>query len=1080
MKPALYLLALLTPFLSMCQPPSVKGKVISQDGEPVPAATITIHSNHKSTITSSNGEFTIQLPAYPATDSRLMANDSLTISAIGYETQTMSIAVALGLSKGESNTLTITITLTRKSTTLSAVTLSTGYQELNKERATGSFDKIENNLLSRVVAPDILSRLEGIAQGTLFTKNFASKGIFIRGISTLRADGTEPLIILDNFPYEGDINNINPNDVENITILRDAAAASIWGARAGNGVIVITTKKAGYNQPPSLAFTYNVTAQQQTDLLKDRNFIESPDFIELERFLFNQGFYNGALNNTTSRPVVSPVVEILARQRAGFLSAAQADSLIEPYKNKDIRKHMADYLRRSQFRSQYALSLTGGSTLLNYQLNLGYDRSVTEIRGNENDRITLYSLVGIRPLKNLEIQTGINYTHRKTISNGIESLTPGGGKSVYFPYAQLTDENGNSLPLTKDYRMGFIDTAGAGRLLDWKYRPLDELHFADNNTIEKALLLKLNIKYNFLRRFSFIVNAQITEDNRQQRSHRSIETYSTRNLVNRYTQINGATVKNNIPPGGILDNTNDRSSGYAFRSQLNYDAVWSAKYRLTAIAGFEAREQQVRSASGRTYGYDDNILTFSQVDYTTAHQLYGNFGTATVPVFQGFDETISRFVSLYTNAAFTLHNRYTFSASARKDASNLFGVNTNQKWTPLWSAGAAWKISDEKFYTLKGLSSLRLRFTYGFSGNVDNTIPSQPIIGYRSPVSPTFIRFATVLGAWNPDLRWEKVRTINLGLDFSFRRQRVSGSLEYYTKYATDLLASAPVDPTLGISGNIVTMNVAHLAGRGLDLKLNTKMIDRAVKLEATILFSYSTNKVTEYLLESVNKGSRAGYGYGVTPIKGKDPYALISFKWRGLDPQTGDPVGIVNDTISKNYFAIANTTSWNDMVIGGSTRPPFFGSFMPAATWKGFTLSANIIYRLGYYFRRNTVSYSSLFNSWAGHADYYKRWKQPGDEQFTTVPSLTYPANASRDQFYQYSEATVERGDHIRLHDIRLAWSADKIKIGKASLRNLQLYTYISNVGIIWSATRSGLDPDYGNSLPPRPAYALGAKLIL
>ncbi|MBK7290094.1 MAG: TonB-dependent receptor [Chitinophagaceae bacterium] len=500
----------------------------------------------------------------------------------------------------------------------------------------------------------------------------------------------------------------------------------------------------------------------------------------------------------------------------------------------------------------------------------------------KNQRATFSATANFRPIPHLEIQTAINYTWRNIEKNGIESLSPGGGKAVIYPYARLVDENRNAIPLLKDYRMPFIDTAGAGRLLDWKYNPLDELKLADNATITKAVLLRLNIKYNINRSLSLIINTQLQDDNSQQHSYRSIKTYSTRNLINRYTQLNGATLKNNIPLGGILDNNSGHTLGYAVRSQLNYNNTWKKIYRLNAIAGAEIRQTHFTGENFRAYGYDDNLLTFSQVDYINAVQLYGNFGSSSIPAYQGYDDVTNRFVSLYTNLIGSINDRYTFSASARKDASNLFGVNTNHKWTPLWSTGAAWNMSTEKFYKWKALSSLRLRFTYGYSGNIDNSTTSLPIIGYRSGISPTFIRYAVLSTAWNPDLRWEKIRTINWGIDFLVKNNRLSGSIEYYRKKATDLLSPTPVDPTLGLPGNIVTRNVAILNSNGVDIKLNSKLINKALRLDIALLFAYNRNKIEKYLNESANKGGRVGYGYVITPIEGNDPYALISYKFWG------------------------------------------------------------------------------------------------------------------------------------------------------------------------------------------------------
>jgi hypothetical protein len=798
------------------------------------------------------------------------------------------------------------------------------------------------------------------------------------------------------------------------------------------------------------------------------------DFINVEQFLFDQGFYNAALNNTSTRPLVSPVVEIILKKRNGLISPAQSDSMINILRNIDVRNDYEKYFYRNQVDQQYSLGLSGGSANLNYYINFGYDKSLSALVGNNTERASLNSVTNFKPFKKLEIQAGINYSVNRSTLNGISAINPGSGKSNLYPYAKLADENGNPLPVEKDYRMSYLDTAGSGLLLDWKYRPLDELNFADNTAQSNDLTLQVGLKLNLTKKLLFEIRGELENTFQEEKNYSSVQTYTARNIINRFSQRTASGIKRNVPYGGILDYATGRLAAYGLRSQLSYNTEWLTGHHLNILAGAEIREAHTLTNNGRTYGYNNDLLTYSNVDYITNFTLYGNLGSGAIPNPAGYSDILNRYVSLYSNLTYSFKERYFLFGSARKDASNLFGVSSNNRGTPLWSSGAAWQLSQEPFYRLKWMPFLKLRFTYGFSGNVDNSMSALPKIVYMAAMSPTNLPSAIAGTPPNPDLKWEKVRMINMGIDFVLRNERISGSIEYYSKNATNLLSPAPVDPTLGVTQ--FTKNVANLSGKGVDLNLNIHWTDKIFKWESGLLFSYVSNKVTRYLIESSNKGSYAGLGYTITPIEGQDPYAIISYRWAGLD-SLGDPKGYLNKTISKDYSNMVRTTSWDDMVIQGTSRPPLYGSLINTVSWKGISLSFGFAFRFQYYFRKNSINYYSLFNSWIMNRDFENRWQKPGDEWITNVPAMSYPANSNRDKFYLYSEATVLKGDLFRLQDLRITYDFPDLKLAKRALKKLQLYTYINNIGILWRANKEHLDPDYGGNLPPQTSFSFGIK---
>lgn len=1035
----------------------ITGKVVDHaDGLPLIGATLQCGTNKA--VTDRNGAFKIQL-----------ASDTtpVTISYIGYATQAL---VFPARQKG-----LWLIRLEAVANTLNEVTVSTGYQDLPLERVTGSFEVISNERYNRQVSTDVLSRLDGISSAILFDKTSSLNHIFtVRGLSTLGSN-SRPLYVVDNFPYEGDIRNLNPNDVESITILKDAAASSIWGARAGNGVVVITTKKARFNQPFKVSFNTSVTVGQKPDLYYDDR-MNSSEFIDVERMLFSKGFYNSALNNTRNRPVLSPVVELLAKEKAGLISATELERQLKEFSQRDVRQDLDKYFYRESVNQQYSFGLNGGSQSVTYQLSGGYDRNIASTIGNDHNRITLRTSTRVNPFKNLEVRGGLAYTRSKNNSSNASNLNPGGGKPFIYPYARLADENGMPLVIEKGARLSYLDTAGNGRLLDWTYRPLAEAKLRNNVNNAEHVQLTLSSRYNFLKDFSADLKYQYEMGLTQSRQNNGLETFFARDLINRFTQLNGETMTRIVPLGGILDQSHSDLEAHVLRGQLNYKHEWRQKHTLDALIGAEVRHKRTTLNSSRTYGYDDNILTFQPVDLVNRYPVYGNLaGASSIPGVSQLDDLTDRFLSYFTNAAYTYDHRYILSASARKDASNLFGVETNMRGVPLWSVGAAWNLHHENFYNLIGLPTLKVRVSYGYSGNVNTNLSALATIRHLQPInSLTGLPDGLITNPPNPELRWEKVGIFNAGIDFTSKANRLTGTIEYYSKKATDLIALVPVDMTTGF--DLLSMNSAVMRTRGVDVSLNSLILPGNLKWEGELLFSYSANKVLKYYYTPSSFSSYVSDGR-ISPVVGQPADNIVSYRWAGLDPATGAPRGYLEGNISADYSGITRSASLQDIVFHGSATAPFFGSIRNTLSYKHFSLSFNVTGRFGYFFRRKTINYSTLFNSWGTHGDYRDRWQKPGDEKHTNVPAMLYPANSRSDTFYTQSTVTVEPGDHIRLKDISLSYDFDRKATSKMPVRALKLFAHAENLGMLWQKSRSGLDPDYGPNFPPRLTISAGFR---
>lgn len=1047
---------------------TVRGIISMSDGTPLEGASISVATTGAAiTRTNEKGLFFFDTNT---------ADTLIRVSYTGFKSQ--EIRMKSGVS--------INVILQPMITDLAAVAVrSNGYQKIPQERATGSFVQINNQLFNRRVGPTVLERLEGIASGVLFpNKNIPPYSneayISVRGRSTILANA-QPLIVVDNFPYTGDINLLNPNDVENITVLKDAAAASIWGAFSGNGVIVITTKRGKLNQPFKVEANMNITVGAKPDLYYNRAFLPANEFIDVEKFLFDKGFYDDDLSNTFTYPVISPVVELLDKKRSGLISSAEADAAIDKYRHLDVRKDYEKYMYRNSVNQQYAVNISSGGDKSAYMLSVGYDRSLSSRVGAASDRFTLNNYSTFNFWNRAELSTGVSFVMNKS-DNGISSqIAPGGGKSVYYPYAQLADVNGNALALPKDFRYSFISNLHDEGLLDWTYRPLDELKFADNITRQYHIRLNPGLKVNVFKGLDAEIRYQFEKQISRTRDYQSLATYSTRYLVNIFTQVENGVVTHPFPVGGVMDQANSELTTNNYRAQLNFNRNFGSRHMVTAIVGVEQRETITEVDYLSFLGYNKETDAYNAaLDYSRYYEGYMYLGEAGyLPRPGNKNRFNNEFISYYGNASYELDSKYIVSGSTRLDQSNIWGIVTNQKGVPLWSAGLGWNISKEAFYKWDAFPLIKLRATYGNNGNLDPTLSGKLVISYQPNPNVVGLPIASINQQPNPYLRWEKSAMLNVGVDFETKNNIVQGSVEFYSKRGSELIGDQLLPSQVG--STMIRNNSANMQGGGMDLVISSVNINRKISWTTDFLCSYNWDKVTAFRFLNTYIGAVSGgdgTGEKVFPILGRPVYGLYAYKWAGLDPENGDPQGYLDGKISKDYDNVILTNNNSDIEYHGPARPTVFGALRNTIAYKGLTLSINLAFKMGYYFRRSSISYSSLFSYWNGHEDFADQWKQPGDEAHTKVPSMAYPVNPNRDLFYQYSSALVEKGDHIRLQDIRLGYTTDAAFLKKIGAQDMQIYLYANNLGLIWKSNNAGIDPDYIVGSPFPRSIAMGCKL--
>jgi TonB-linked SusC/RagA family outer membrane protein len=1044
---------------------TVTGTISSQNtGKPLLGATVISLQTNTSVKTDSLGNFSLEIPK---------GNGSFQISFLGHDSQLHTYSPF--------NYGPFHILLIENTKLMDEVIINTGYQSIPREQLTGSVDYIGSKLINRSVSSDILSRLENLAPGLLFNRGDISTDavsrndpILIRGRSTITGDA-HPLIILDDFPYHGDLNNINPNDIESVTILKDAAAASIWGARAGNGVIVMTSKK-GIKPTLRINVTSNLAFNEKPSLFNIRQ-ISAADRIEIEKFLFENGRYNSAANpnNAAARYTRIPeVVELIISNPLDLETRLNALAEI------DVRNDLEKYFYRTAVTQQYSVNMSERNEKTSYYLSAGFDKSISNLVGQNSHRVSIRSANTFKVSDRIELNAVINIFHVKDEKgNNVGHSVPYGASTAFSPYTRLADNNGNPLPVHLMLRKSFTDTVGEGKFLNWEYRPIDEINSERHLVNRKDYLINIGSTYIITEgmeaqvKYQFQNQIERAEDLFRERS------YYARNLINDFTQINPNTgaITYPFPKGAVLRALNTETISHQGRGQLNFNKDLNMNHNVRALAGFEIRKLTTADYRSEKAGYNEELGTFETViDQVNLYRRNITGSNQRISLTEMSGEWRDNFISYFFNSSYTYNKRYILTASLRKDEANLFGLNANQKGTPFWSIGAAWEASNETFYTSGFLPLLKLRMSYGVNGNISRAATAKTTIALSGGAFTHQLPQASLSTPPNKNLSWESVKQLNLGVDFSTKNNRLTGAFEYYVKKAINLLAQTPIDPTLGASS--MFMNTANMKGKGLDMRVQSVNLNSILNWQTSLVYSYATTEVTKYLMPVATTGRSYLPIALANPLVGRPLYSVLALSWQGLDPEYGNPVGMINGEKTMDYNLLYNNTPLNELVFIGTAQPVHFGAIINSFNYKNIDLSFNISFKGGYYFRRSSLSYSNMLNSFTGHSDYQDRWQKPGDESYTIVPSMVYPFNVNRDNFYQFSQTLVERGDHIRFEDVNIGYNILFPQYNNV-IESIRVSAFISNLGMLWAANSHNIDPYYNNIPQAKPRYAFGINVV-
>lgn len=1065
---------------------TISGLVTDTDGKPLIGVTVLPegYAIHWGVTTSSDGRYTIRLQE---------RTSALIYSFIGMAPHKEPV-------DGRS---VINVKLETDVLQLNEVSVvSTGYQQIPKERATGAINVVDAKTIREVPAVNILERLEGVVPGVRF--DVRNNKISIRGVNTLTLNasgGGSPLVVIDGFPAVDQdlakrenagasigtiLSRYNPDDIESISILKDAAATSIWGAKAANGVIVITTKK-GKKNSSQVNFSTNLSISNPSNM-KNLNRMNTAEYIELEKEMKDLGYFtdpakwdNSWMTFNQNRPV-SEALEWMFKADRGQATARQRDSALTALGSIDNRGQIRDLLLQRAVSQQYNLSFSGGGQNSTYYLSTNYTKDVPVYKSNKGEAYFVTANMSNELFnKRVTINTGINYNYANTSSNMATLNAIGNGRLALRPYEMLQDAQGNAIARSIDFRDEVAADFLAKGYLPWTYSPLQELNYGFTNVKDNRFRFNADINTKITNWLDVSVAGSLQRNTGRSENLNELNSYDTRVLVNTGTTIgaNGRLVYG-VPYGGKMLSHVYEESAYSLRGQLNINKSWANKFNLNAIAGTEIREQKGDRYQQTRYGVDGDTYNSASWNPTTPYNtIYGWDYTL------GFSDgavtkSISRFLSYYGNAALsTLDNRYTVSASMRFDDINLLGASRRQRAKPLWSAGLKWNASAEEFMRdVHWISNLNLRLTYGTAGAVPGSASNAAVLGLEGIDPVTMEPIGSVLKPANNQVGWELTRNTNVGLDFSLLNNRLHLSADAYRKRTTDLLWNFPVNTAYGWA--TLQFNAASMKGHGYELGLRGDVIRRTdLRWSSTFNISYNTNEVTDSRFKRPTGIQLLGGNF----VEGMPLDAMYAYRWAGLDnkgrSQIFDKDGKILTADDGNNLITAD-----DIQYMGRTTPPFFGGFFNDFTYRSFTLGVRISYEMGHVFRRYSIenyptfmtdNYSGLIGS---QKDLALRWRKPGDEAFTDVPGLANVSTNSNNR-YKFSDLLVESASHIRLQQVSLGYQVPAKVLSRMTMKSLGMSVSARNLGIIWKKNKAGIDPSYVASsnytnLPPAPVFYL------
>ncbi|WP_437921418.1 SusC/RagA family TonB-linked outer membrane protein [Sphingobacterium sp. LRF_L2] len=1064
---------------------TITGVVTDTNKTPLAGASVRLKGTTIQTKTDEKGVFKLE---------NVPSRSVLEISYLGYEIR------QIDLSATDARNLGPLFILKQQMAELEEITIqaNTGYQKLDPSKATGSMVVIDEKKIQESPALSLMQRLEGQIPGVQF--NMKTNSMQVRSPNTIFGSTSTPLIVIDGFPAMDQqlstnptgagrlyatnssasiLNNFNPDDIASITVLKDAAAASIWGSRAANGVIVIETKsgRLGSNSI-NFSSTFGTTAPPNLNRLKTMN---SAEYIDFEKELFDNNFYYDPTTGWRYSNL-SDALHVMFKAQRGEITSAERDEILTQMGQLNNRDQIRDNLLQNAQTQQYNLSFNGAVKNTKYYASAVYSNDRPIYKENSASNMSLAFNMENNYFNNkLRFSLGLNHMLQKSKVNdaALKAISP--GNFGLKPYDMLLDDAGNSISryytFTPQVMQDRFESQG---YLPWSYNHIDELKYGNDRYDNNQTRVIGKIDYQAFSWLHASLSGTYQRGLRNMESLRDKDSYEMRELINLATTVDATGKKiYGVPMGGKFTTSNNKAEDYTLRFQVDGEKRWNDIHELSIFAGTEIRQTYNMGYMQTRYGFDKDTYQSTLINPTIPYRdIYGankllNIQDAPINIDR------LRYLSYYANGGYTLMDKYYLTGSVRFDDATIIGVDRSKRAKPFWSTGVRWDIHQEAFMQhMNWLTRLSIRSSIGTGGSVPTNGTSFTLYS-ASIIDPvTQLPTGMISTPANQMLGWENTRTFNTGVDVGLFNNRLGLNVDIYSKRSSGIMASVPYNSTYGWSN--LTFNTSNMKSSGIDINIQGQIIQKPLwNWSSSFNMAYSTNEVTDNRFPRTSNtpslSSAAIEGYPIDQ--------LFAYRWGGLDnkgrTQIKDQAGNIIDSES-------STSSFtpDDLRYMGRLTAPYFGGWTNNVSYKNWTFTARVTMNFGHKVRWREVNGSQYPNNTAGFGGFLanskaltERWRQEGDEARTTIPGVINTNFNSIDRF-QYADINVLDASHIRLQQLSLNYSFPAHLLNNyKTFKSLSVGITASNLGIIWKKTDRDIDPEYmfdGNyqSMPPVASY--------
>ena len=1021
----------------------ISGSVVDTKGQPLPGLTILLKGTTVGCVTDSEGNFRLELP--------MRENIVLSFSFVGMKT----IEVAYSGQKE------MKVVLEEEITEMEQVNvISTGYYDIDKSKMTGAVEVVT----AREIAGKGYTSIDEVLRGTLAGVSVmnvsgrpgAQAQIRIRGVNSLTGN-MEPMWIVDGMPMQGNlptsvgvgatdlentvltsgIGNISPDDVESITILKDAAAAAIYGSRAANGVIVIKTKRGRVGKSYINVQSSFAISEAPKNRLEMMN---SEEKIAFERSLY-EDFPNATLRGRAS----------LLYKGIDEGTISRADAMAELENMRQINTDWFDEIFRVALNHKHVVTLSGGSETTQFYSSINYSNEQGVIPNNDYKHFGATLKLTHDFNRNLRILFDVSSSLR-TEKSSASAVNPLYYATFANPYERPYDENGN-------YAYDYSYEPELSKVKDgymYDFNMLKDLRENTAKTKYGSNQVNLQLEWKLFEGFMYSLAGTVSNTSSYTRKEIAPGSYTSKVkswILDLYSENE---IPDNLNLGALQENTS-RSFGWTVRNQIKYARELKEDHFVNIVVGHEVSAVESNSFMQYSpqYDVDKGLIGYPNLDGVNA-------GDLDLDRLHETSKGQDRSVSVFATASYSYKDRYVVAGSSRWDGADIIG--TDNRFSPLWNVSLKWNMHEENFMkSCRFVNVLSLRGSYGFTGSIDRNAYPFTLMTYGSLRYYDGIQLPIDVMPGNPSVKWQKKEDRSIGLDFSLFNYRINGTVNYYCNDVNNLLGDKKIPYSTG-RGSVVA-NLSSLRNSGWEFSLNTVNIDHEnFRWTTSFNIALNDNKITDAFYEKISDLYTIRRKY---QIEGYPVNAWFGFKTAGINPQTGEYM-IYTDAKDEDghpkgypygngYIADGSTYSTENAYYLGEAEPPISGGFGTTLTYKRLSLNAQFAFMTGHKIKSFKSYNGSLMN--ASRLNQLKteanRWRKPGD--ITNVPK--YTTSTATLSLLEITDDKLEDGSYLKCNLISLGYNLPSNLCQKLGLSQLRCTFNVHNL-FTWTKYR-GIDPE-------------------